>query len=152
MLLAEALMERAELKTKISQIKARIEKNAKIQEGEEVAENPEKLLFLLDKTLADYEKFIRKINYTNTVTVLPDGNTLMSILAQRDTATIYLKALRSLIEEAGNRFDRYSKSEIRIISTVDIAKVQKEADRKARELRELDMKIQKINWSTELIE
>jgi len=43
-------------------------------------------------------------------------------------------------------------SEIKIISTVDVAKLQKEQSAKSKELRELDARIQAANWTVELIE
>lgn len=47
--------------------------------------------------------------------------------------------------------DRYSLKEIKIDSTVDVAKLQKDLDALSKELRELDQKIQEINWTTDLI-
>ena len=44
MKLAEALMERSDLKTRIEQLAARLNENAKVQEGDEPAENPAELL------------------------------------------------------------------------------------------------------------
>ena len=43
-------------------------------------------------------------------------------------------------------------SEIKIISTVNVANLQKELDQKSKALRELDGKIQAANWTTELKE
>ena len=43
MKLAEALQERADLNRKIEQLNNRLSNNALVQEGEEPAENPEKL-------------------------------------------------------------------------------------------------------------
>ena len=41
--------------------------------------------------------------------------------------------------------------EIKIDSTVDVAKLQKDLDALSKELRLLDQKIQEINWTTDLI-
>ena len=42
------------------------------------------------------------------------------------------------------------RTEIKIMSTVDVRKTQKAVDALAKELRELDNKIQAANWATEL--
>ena len=44
MKLAEALQERADLNRRIEQLRARIQTNALVQEGEKPAEDPQKLI------------------------------------------------------------------------------------------------------------
>ena len=41
--------------------------------------------------------------------------------------------------------------EIKIYSTVSVAALQKQADSLSKQLRELDVRIQSANWTTELI-
>jgi hypothetical protein len=48
--------------------------------------------------------------------------------------------------------DRYSRSEVKFRSTVDVATIQRRADELARDARELDVRIQAANWATELLE
>ncbi|WP_330220704.1 hypothetical protein [[Phormidium ambiguum] IAM M-71] len=47
---------------------------------------------------------------------------------------------------------RYSQSEIKYFSTVNITELQAQVDRLSRECRELDTTIQAANWNTELID
>jgi hypothetical protein len=47
---------------------------------------------------------------------------------------------------------RYSKSEIRMVRTVDVAALRRAADDAARERRELDAEIQQVNWTADMIE
>ena len=47
--------------------------------------------------------------------------------------------------------DRYSRSEVKFMSTVRVSDIQSKADELAKEHRELDAKIQEVNWKTELI-
>ena len=58
--------------------------------------------------------------------------------------------LKALAEEATPQGNRYSKSEIRLLSSVSVRETQASADRLAREYRELDALIQQANWNTEL--
>ena len=59
---------------------------------------------------------------------------------------------RELAQAAIITQDRYSKSEVKFKSTINVAEIQKQADQLSKEHRELDAKIQGANWLTELIE
>lgn len=61
MKLAEALNIRADLNKKILQLKERLLRNAKVQDGEEPSENPETLLLELNSNLLELETFIKKL-------------------------------------------------------------------------------------------
>ena len=60
--------------------------------------------------------------------------------------------VRSFLDAASAKVDRYSQKEIKILSTVKVAELQKQVDAVSRELRELDEQIQSLNWITELLE
>ena len=150
MSLAEALQMRADIKTRISQLHSRLNDNAKVQEGEAPAEDPLRLIELLNAECSAYEELIRRINLTNAATVL-DGQTLTALLARRDALSLELSIMRDILQQASQRIDRYSKTEIKIFSTVDVTAMQKTVDAKSKELRQLDAAIQKLNWNTMLI-
>lgn len=150
MSLAEALQMRADIKTRISQLHSRLNDNAKVQEGEAPAEDPLRLIELLNAECSAYEELIRRINLTNAATVL-DGQTLTALLARRDALSLELSIMRDFLQQASQRIDRYSKTEIKILPTVDVAAMQKTVDAKSKELRQLDAAIQKLNWNTMLI-
>ena len=150
MSLAEALQLRADIKTRISQLHSRLNDNAKVQEGEAPAEDPLRLIELLNAECSASEELIRRINLTNAATVL-DGQTLTALLARRDTLSLELSIMRDFLQQASQRIDRYSKTEIKILPTVDVTAMQKTVDAKSKELRQLDAAIQKLNWNTMLI-
>jgi len=64
MKLAEALQERADLNTRINQLRNRLGNNVLYQEGGEVAEKPEDLLKELDECVKRLEYLIGAINKT----------------------------------------------------------------------------------------
>ena len=97
MKLANALFQRSELQERIRQLEGRLLNNAKVQEGEVPAEDPQELLKELEEHYAQL-------------------------------------------------------GEIKIRSAVNVRAMQKEIDWQAKELRELDEKIQEANWTTELME
>ncbi len=150
MKLAAALSERADLQRRLAELGTRLNHNAKVQEGEKPAEDPKALLKELDGVLTRLEELIAKINLTNSRT-LSDGVTITELLAKRDVLSKRLAVMRSFLDEASSKVDRYSRAEIKIESTVSVTSLQKTADGLSKELRELDEHIQALNWTTELL-
>lgn len=152
MKLAEALILRADYKTRIEQLKQRLIRNAKVQEGDVPAENPQDMLAEAEHLLNELRDLIQKINKTNTATLFEDGMTLTDALAVRDVLSMKLDVYRVLAASATVTQERYSRSEVKFKSTVEVAAIQKQADQDAKAYRELDAKIQALNWTTELLE
>ncbi|MBQ6052040.1 MAG: DIP1984 family protein [Clostridia bacterium] len=150
MKLATALSERAEIQRKIAGLSARLNINAKVQEGDAPDENPYELLDELNDAFKRLEELIARINRTNNETKY-NGRSIADMIAKRDCLKERVKILRSFLDEASARVNRYSKTEIKINSTVEVAELRKEADDLAKELRETDELIQSLNWTTELI-
>ena len=151
MKLAEALQERSDLNHRIEQLKNRLDNNALVQEGEQPAENPAELLAELDGCISRLETVIAQVNHTNCVTVV-EGETLTQLLARKDALVLRLSAYRGLVGTASLTARRATRSEIKILSTVNVKEIQKRVDDLAKELRLLDNKLQQANWTTELIE
>ena len=151
MKLATALSERADVQRRLSQLHTRLNNNAKVQEGDEPAEDPKALLKELDALLERLEWLMARINLTNSRT-LADGVTVTELIARRDCLSKRLNILRGFLDTASEKVDRYSQKEIKILSTVKVSQLQKQVDVVSKELRELDERIQGLNWTTELLE
>ena len=149
MKLAEALNQRADLQKRIAQLKERLSNNVKVQEGDEPAEKPEDLFKELGGSLKELESLIVRINRTNQETVW-EGKTLTEMIAGKDVLSLQLSVLRSVLEAANVRSDRYSRNEIKFVRTIDVNPLQKQVDDLSRDLRELDSKLQQANWMTDL--
>ena len=150
MKLATALSERADLQRRITELGGRLNNNAKVQDGEKPSEDPNELLNELNKDFERLEELIARINYTNNET--KSGNrTLTDLIAKRDCLRQKIGIMRSFLNTASEKVSRYSKTEIRILSTVPVSDLQKEVDRLSNELRETDETIQGLNWTTELL-
>jgi len=152
MKLAEALLLRADAQTRLSQLQKRMIQNAKVQEGDRPAEDPNELLAEYESTADELTRLIQQINRTNLATVLDDGQTLTDALAVRDVLKLRASAHRALATAGLIEQNRYSRSEIRFESTVDIGVIRKQADAYAKDHRELDAKIQAANWTTDLLD
>ena len=139
MKLALALSERADLQEKIGDLAARLNKNAKVQEGEKPTEDPNALIRELDSC------------YERLVTMCGDVS-LVELLAKRECLLGKIQKMKSFLLKSSDLIDRYyTKSEVRIYSTVPVAELQEKLDALCKEYRTLDDKIQELNWTTELI-
>ncbi|MCM3745226.1 DIP1984 family protein [Sporosarcina luteola] len=151
MKLAEALIARADLQKRNEQLKRRISLNLKIQEGEKPAEDPNEMLTELDSNMKELTSLIQRINRTNCSVQFDEKRTLADALVERDQKWDKRLILAKIAEEGSIRNDRYSRSEIKIMSTVDVSAIQKQVDQLSKEFRELDTKIQGLNWNVDLL-
>ena len=150
MKLAEALSIRKDLQTRISQLSARLASNVKVQEGDEPAEDPKELFKELDSCLKQLEEYIYRINLTNMRTMSGE-KTLTQLMAERDVLTKRVEVMQNVFNQASLTNERYSRSEIKFVTTIDIKALRKQIDKLSSQLRQLDIEIQSINFSTDLI-
>lgn len=152
MKLADALIIRSDCQVRIEQLKQRLIRSSKVQEGEQPPENPTVLLEELERIISELSNLVKKINKTNMLTEFREGKNLTEALAERDAIMLKRRILFDLIEAASIKQDRYSKSEVKFLSTINISDIQKQVDELSKNYRELDSKIQEKNWTVELIE
>jgi hypothetical protein len=152
MKLAEALVLRADHQRRIAQLRQRMIANAKVQEGDQAAEDAQALFAEIERIASDLTDLIQRINRTNAVTELESGLTVSDALAVRDTLKLRHDIMRELARSAVITQSRYSRSEVKFVSAVNVVAIQQRADELAREHRELDTRIQELNWLTELVE
>lgn len=151
MKLAEALQERADLNRRIEQLRYRLSNNVLVQEGEKPLEDPAALLEELESSFTRLEWLIARINLTNCA-VKVEGRSLTELIARRDVLSLRAEAYRRLVEEASQNTHRATRTEIKILSAVDVPALQKLADDASRELRLLDNTLQATNWTADLME
>ena len=150
MKLAEALVLRADGQKRIEQLQQRLIQNAKVQAGDQPAENPEILQQELEQLAQELVLLIQRINRTNSRTELEAGMSIADALAARDVTKLKSDIYRNLAQAAIVKQDRQTKSEINFQSTIQVAEVQRKADQLAKEHRQLDTRVQQANWQTEL--
>ena len=151
MKLAEALQERADLNRRIEQLRYRLNNNVLVQEGEKPLEDPAALLEELESSFTRLEWLIARINLTNCA-VKVEGRSLTELIARRDVLSLRAEAYRRLVEEASQNTHRATRTEIKILSAVDVPALQRQADHASRELRLLDNTLQATNWTADLME
>jgi len=151
MKLAEALILRADCQKRFAQLNSRLLVNARVQEGDKPAEEPQKLIAEVERVAGELVDLIKRINKTNSATVVADGKTISDVLAERDVLALRRAAYSDLATNAAIAHSRLTRSEIKYVSTVKVVEIQKRADELAKNYRELDARVQELNWQTELI-
>ncbi|TNC25745.1 DIP1984 family protein [Amycolatopsis alkalitolerans] len=156
MRLAEALALRADAARRVEQLRARIVGNARFQEGEEPTEDAAALLAEADATLDELQVLIRRINRTNAATGIGADGTITDALARRDVLRLRHAAVTAAADAAAGRNQpgmvRQLRSELKMIAALPVAELRVRADALAREIRELDVRIQRANWEVDLLD
>ncbi|MCR5158924.1 MAG: DIP1984 family protein [Prevotella sp.] len=152
MKLAEALSIRKDLQKRIQQLGQRIQNNVKVQEGDEPSEQPAELMKELSSCLEQLESLIWRINATNMNTLSQEGKTLTELMARKDVLNMRISTLRNAFDAASSGHDRYSRSEIKMVTVIDVKVLGKQIDNYSAQLRKLDIEIQSLNFQTELFD
>ena len=152
MKLAEALILRADRQKRIAQLRSRLLTNAKVQEGDVPAETPQDLMVDLDGASSELLDLIKRINKTNSATVLAGRGTISDARAERDVLALQRTAYADLAQMGTITQGRITRSEVKYVSTINVAEIRKRADELAKNYRDLDARIQELNWQTELVE
>ena len=150
MKLAEALLERKSLKQKIESLQSRLAESVMVQEGDKPVEDPQVLMAELNDATDALETLIKQINATNNVATLPDGVSVSEAIVSRDLLRLRRETLEQVAQSTSMRQNRYMRTEVRFVPTIDSAELRKQIDALSKSWRELDAQIQAVNWTTEL--
>lgn len=146
MKLAEGLLLRADLLKKIEHLQNRIKPVLIVSDDKQPQEDPIVLLAQLRKAIQDLELIIVRINKTNNDTIVEGEGLLYEALAKRDSLKLLSEKLRNIRQAA----QIYNTGETNLKATISIKNLQIEMDQTGRAFREIDSKIQEINWLTDL--
>lgn len=151
-----ALALRADATRRVEQSRARIVANARFQEGEEPAEDARALLAEAGVVLDELEGLIRRINRTNAATRIGPDGTITDALARRDVLrarpSVVTAAADAAVGKSQAGIGRQLRSELKMLAALPVAQLRAQADDLARQLRELDVRIQQSNWEHDLME
>lgn len=149
MKLAEALSIRADLQRRINQLRMRLKDSSKVQEGDIPAEQLTDLFQELDACLVQWEDMVFRINQTNIKT-LYEGKSITRMIARKDRLAQRVAINQELLKHVMET-ERYGRNEIKYVRQVDVTALRKETDCLAKKLRELDLKLQELNWAVDLL-
>lgn len=158
MKLAEALSLRADAQKRLAQLQARAVACARYQEGSTPAEDPAALHTEALAVVDEIEQLVRRINRTNASTELEPGLTITDAIARRDSLAAKRKLTVALADAASGGDGEFGwsarqlRSELRDLTDLPVPELRQQADRLARDYRELDTRLQEANWATELVD
>lgn len=151
MKLAEALILRADMQKKMLSLKARINSNVLVQEGDIPGEDPNVLMVEASHVARQLQELILQIHLTNAAAVLNDGRTMVMALVERDGLLERHKMITSAIENCKREPDRYSAREIKWKAVIPVATLQKQAEDLSVKIREINTAIQASNWQIDVM-
>lgn len=152
MKLAEALIERADIKKRLEQLNERMVRNAVVEVGKEPFEDPKRLLEDLAILTDRMRVLVSCINITNSTTVCDTGETLTELIARRDMLLRRVEAMRRMFDKSVERRECYGEKEKDYEPTMDLRSMRREMDAISEEARRIDTRIQGLNWNVDLIE
>ena len=164
MRLAEALIEKKDLQTRIGELQNRYTASAVIEDGENADETPADLLRSLENAMERMEVLTVSINLANNRVNLPaldatSGDpvtfSMMQAIAHRDNLKMqigqYNGILNSIQQRNRNRrFAGENAPKMVVTEGVEASHFIKLVDRLGKELRLLDASIQATNWANDL--
>ena len=150
MKLAEALLLRADQQKKLVSLRERIGKNAVCQQGDQPHEDPNDLIKEAFQVLGEFEDLVSRINSANAVNKIHDGRTITQAIAARETLGRQHSILQHAITSSQQTLNRYGMSEIKWVSQVKVASLQKQLEDVAQKIRGLNVAIQETNWKVEI--
>jgi hypothetical protein len=153
MKLAEALALRSDAMKHVERLRRRAEACVRYQEGEEPVESAADLLAEADRVLSRLEELIGRINKTSAMTAFDDEITLTEAIARRDVMRLRQSVLTSVADAAaGDDFRGLwrMRSELRDLAAIPVTELRAAADDLARQCRDLDVQIQRVNWEADL--
>lgn len=149
MKLAEALIKRRDLDTAIANLNLSLQENVKVVEGTKPFEDPLELVEDVNNTINEQAKLIQRINKTNNATRVDDNSTLDELLTLREQLKRRHKILSDAYKSSFSNSRSYN--ELKYTIAVDMQILKNKISEAAKDFRNLDNKIQAINWSTELL-
>jgi hypothetical protein len=153
MLLAEALALRADRQKILKELTTRIEDNARAPEGAAPDEDPNALLERASEVAGELTDIVQRINRTNSSTTadVATGATISDLIAERDQAQRMTDLWRAAAKAGTRGRGLWSRDVDRPTrAVVDVSTLQKSADEWSVRYRDIDVRLQQLNWSTEL--
>lgn len=162
MFLAEALMSRADLRSRVEQVRAQLRVSARWQEGEEPEESATVLLAHLRGLEDELTALVRSIARTNGQAELEPGMTIAEALVVRDGLAARRRSLVAAADAASGPSQEWEsvwdedegrsrRVRVSFVQGLDVKALRVEADRVAAEFRALDVSLQGANWRVQLV-
>ncbi|EMG48827.1 hypothetical protein SBY92_004112 [Candida maltosa Xu316] len=158
MKLAEALQKSSTLNKEISRLESKISSSLILQEGQLPKGNVDEKYEEYVTKKAEKTKLSASINYTNNTSPIdktiydnPNVNTISDLVLYRSLLSSKLSVVKDIASNGTVR-NLSSKDQIKFDSCVDVGIYEDKAEALQKEIENIDLKLQEINWSADLIE
>lgn len=150
MKLAEALLLRRDLNNRLFQLRNEISSSVLVQEGDTLDRSITELFKEYDEINQQYSELVVAINRKNaTASVADSALLLMEALERREQLRRKHALLTQALDET-KAAPRMGRNEIRLVRMIDTKTLTEQLNATAKQLRELDGKIQQTNWLVDL--
>ena len=147
MKLAEALLLRRDLNNRLFQLRNEISSSVLVQEGDTLDRSITELFKEYDEINQQYSELVVAINRKNATASLADSALLL--MEAREQLRRKHALLTQALDET-KAAPRMGRNEIRLVRTIDTKTLTEQLNTTAKQLRELDGKIQQTNWLVDL--
>ena len=150
MKLAEALLLRRDLNNRLFQLRNEIFSSVLVQEGDTLDRSITELFKEYDEINQQYSELVVAINRKNATASLADSALLLMEALERREQLRRKHALQTQALDETKAAPRMGRNEIRLVRTIDTKTLTEQLNATAKQLRELDGKIQQTNWLVDL--
>jgi len=150
MKLAEALLLRRDLNNRLFQLRNEISSSVLVQEGDTLDRSITELFKEYDEINQQYSELVVAINRKNATTSVADSALLLMEALERREQLRRKHALLTQALDETKAAPRMGRNEIRLVRTIDTKTLTEQLNATAKQLRELDGKIQQTNWLVDL--
>lgn len=151
MKLAEALAHRNDCQARFDDLRKRIVRNISVHQGDQPGEDAQGLLDEVDRLALRMMELVQTINRTIAATRFDADTTLADAIAERDVLGCKRDLLTAVADAASSPYPRFGNAEVRMVAVIPAAKIQRQVDQLAKRYREIDNRIQELNWKTEVV-
>ena len=109
------------------------------------------LLLEFDDCNRQWEELVWRINKTNSLVMTEPSVSIADMIIKRDAIKQKINALYKLSAGATIELNRYSRSEIIHRSAISVPEIQNQINELSKDYREIDTKLQALNWNTDLL-
>ena len=153
MKIAEAMAERAAMRTKLNDLLLRMRSAGTYQEGQSPSEDVMALLSEWKEVRRDLTALELRINRTNARIELEIGLTIADAIVHRNELSMLAMIHKQLadIGAGATTAPRWGRAELVTKTDIPVTEMRNTSDDYARLRRELDMRLQQLDWTVDLL-
>lgn len=143
---------KAEYEERLESLRTRLMISARVQEGSFPPEDPETLMADVETCLNNLASLTKRISITQSQTLLASRQSLADAIIDQEMLLKKQFIYQSIIDSGTIPVDSLQDSNSRWLVTVNLAGLNRRVEELVKDYRLLETEIQKVSWSTELVD